>query len=85
MGERQVFPHWPRGLSEEQAASYVGVSVTTFRDEIKKGMWPKGERRGPKGGRVVWDKAAIDLAWNERSNLNGANDPLLERARGWSA
>ena len=84
MALRADLPDWPRGLSEQEAAAYVGVGVTTFRQEVDAGLWPQPERRGKKGGRKVWDREEIDLAWNRRKKLNDKPDPLLERARAWA-
>jgi predicted DNA-binding transcriptional regulator AlpA len=55
------FPHWPRGLSRTQAASYIGISPGTFDKMIRDGLMP-----GPKAiyGRRVWDKFALDDAFD---------------------
>jgi len=55
-------PDWPRLLSREEAATYVGVSATLFDQEVAGGMWPQPIRRGAAGGRVTWDRVAIDKA-----------------------
>lgn len=34
-------PHWPRLLSREEAARYVGVSATLFDREVGEGKWPR--------------------------------------------
>lgn len=62
-------PTWPRGLSEEQAAVYVGVSVGTFRAEVAAGIWPAADRRGPERRRKVWDRALLDRAFDQRSKI----------------
>lgn len=49
-------PDWPRFLSEEQAAAYVGLSVTTFRARIGN-PWPQAVRMGR---RKLYDRAALD-------------------------
>lgn len=63
---RQRFPNWPRGLSEQKAADYVGVSVNTFRAEVKAGLWPRPIRRGR---RVIWDLRLIDASFDQLSAL----------------
>lgn len=63
-------PAWPRGLSLEEAAAYVGVSPGTFAAEVEEGRFPKPLRRGPKGGRLTWDKAAIDRRLDVLSGLS---------------
>lgn len=55
-------PWWPRMLSREQAAAYLGVSPTLFDAEVAQGIWPQPIRRGAKGGRVTWDRHALDRA-----------------------
>lgn len=62
-------PFWPRHLSRDLAAAYVGVSADTFDDEVRRGLWPPGERRGAKGGRITWDRAALDERSDVRSHL----------------
>jgi hypothetical protein len=59
-------PFWPRCLSRDQAAAYVGVSPGKFDEEVASGVWPSGERRG---GRVLWDRALLDMAQDARSGL----------------
>jgi hypothetical protein len=61
MKDIDKLPHWPRGLSRALAASYVGVSPTTFDRMIKDGLMP-----GPKAvyGRRLWDVRAADIAFD---------------------
>ena len=51
-------PAWPRFLSEEEAASYVRISRTTFRSGVGT-LWPKAVRIGR---RKLYDRLAIDRA-----------------------
>lgn len=51
----------PRGLSREESARYVGVSATKFDQMIVDQIMPKPKRIG---GRVVWDRIALDMAFN---------------------
>jgi len=78
MSDRPL-PGWPRCLGREEAASYLGVSVSTFDAEVKSGYWPGPERRGAKGGRLTWDRLLIDAFVDRRSGLQapsvGAHDP----------
>ena len=62
-------PFWPRYLSREQAATYVGVSPETFDIEVHAGLWPSARRRGGKGGRITWDRCALDAAADRDSGL----------------
>ena len=70
---RRDIPYWPRGLSDEQAARYVGVCENTFKAERDAGLWPPPERRGR---RVINDRYLIDEAWDSRET--NAADPLME-------
>lgn len=51
----------PRGLSREMAAAYIGVSPSTFDKLVGAGQMPSPKRIG---GRRVWDKAALDSAFD---------------------
>ncbi len=55
-------PGWPRHLTRELAAAYVGVSVSVFDDEVRQGVWPPPRRRGAKGGKHTWDRLLLDRA-----------------------
>lgn len=54
----------------QQAAIYVGVSVSTFDHEVRIGIWPRGRRRGVKGGRLTWDRALLDAAADRQGGLS---------------
>ncbi|CAH2603709.1 protein of unknown function [Rhodovastum atsumiense] len=71
-------PFWPRCLSREEAARYVGVSVAVFEAEVRNGIWPLGRARGAKGGRLTWDRLALDAAEDRRSGL--AAEPSVSLA-----
>lgn len=51
-------PYWPRLLSVEQAARYVGLSVRSFQKRVGE-LWPQPIRIG---GRIVFDRLALDSA-----------------------
>lgn len=65
-------PYWPRLLSHDLAAAYVGASPNLFDEEISKGVWPSGETRGSRGGLRTWDRFALDAAQDRRAGLNAA-------------
>ncbi|TDR33716.1 helix-turn-helix transcriptional regulator [Aquamicrobium defluvii] len=65
MSKSDIAPYWPRGLSREEAARYVGVGATKFDEMVKDGRMPKPKRVD---GRVVWDRAALDLAFTDLPN-----------------
>jgi hypothetical protein len=62
-------PFWPRLLSREEAARYVGVSPAVFEGEVKQGVWPPALRRGARQGRQTWDRLALDRAADQASGL----------------
>jgi hypothetical protein len=73
----------PRCLSRAEAAAYVGVCVDVFDDEVRAGLWPAGRPRGAKGGKLTWDRKALDAAEDLRSgfavNPSAAN-PIRQSA-----
>ena len=69
MASAGQLPDWPRMLTREMAAAYVGVSVDVFDDEVRAGQWPAGRPRGAKGGRLTWDRKLLDAAEDRRSGL----------------
>ena len=47
----------PRGLSETQAAAYIGVCASTFAKLVAGGLMPPPKRIR---GRKVWDRIRVD-------------------------
>lgn len=70
-------PQWPRLLSEEQAAAYVGVSVNMFRAGVGT-LWPKAIRIGR---RKLYDRLALESAVDELSPRK-SESPAKELDRG---
>jgi hypothetical protein len=68
---RAALPNWPRLMSEELAAAYVGVSLERFRIERTKGLWPAPVDRGCR--RNTYDREALDDAVDRLSGR--INDP----------
>ena len=64
-----ALPFWPRYLSREESARYVGVSPEVFDYEVDGGHWPAARRRGGKGGRLTWDRLALDAAADRDSGI----------------
>ena len=64
-------PIEPRGLQREIASRYVGVSPTKFDEMVADGRMP-----GPKrvDGRKVWDRRALDIAFDALPDAAPAND-----------
>lgn len=69
-------PFWPRMLSREEAARYLGVSDDVFDQEVRSGLWPPAQRRGAKGGRVTWDRIMLDKAADRASGLEEVAGPV---------
>jgi hypothetical protein len=78
-------PNWPRYLSREQAAIYLGVSPDTFDGEVRIGLWPPPRRRGIKGGRLTWDRCALDAAADQDSGLTDPGQPVTSLTGVWGA
>jgi predicted DNA-binding transcriptional regulator AlpA len=51
----------PRGLRRPEAAAYVGLGETKFDELVKDGRMPRPKRVD---GRVVWDRRALDAAFD---------------------
>lgn len=64
----------PRGLCREAAAQYIGIGVVMFDRMVKGGRLPRPIRLG---GRKVWDRCALDEAFEA---LGGAPRPAKS---GW--
>lgn len=64
MTEKRPLPGWPRLLTRDLAAAYVGVSPSLFDAEVKRGVWPQPLRRSVEGRsnnpRLTWDRVALD-------------------------
>lgn len=77
-------PDWPRGMSADQAAAYVGESKTLFLEKVSRRQWPQPRQEGR---RAIWDKALLDLSYNRTSGLDIQSAPELdefeEAARGY--
>ena len=74
-------PNWPRYLTREQAAAYVGVSTDTFDIELKESVWPAPFKRGASGGRLTWDRLLLDSAADDASAItSSAAAPIVETA-----
>ncbi len=58
---------WPRGLHEDEAAHYLGVGKTEFRELVANGTFPRAILIGT---RKVYDRAKLDIAFEEM----GSND-----------
>ncbi len=64
-----TLPDWPRGLREDLAAAYIGVSVGTLRDGAKTGNMPAPMRITP--GRKVWLRDVLDKWLDQKTGTDG--------------
>ncbi len=60
----------PRGLSRAKSAAYIGVGTTKFDEMVDDGRMPKPKRIDK---RVVWDRFALDSAFEALPNEADAN------------
>jgi predicted DNA-binding transcriptional regulator AlpA len=67
----------PRGLNRDQAARYVGLSVSCFKRLVAEGLLPPALHFGR---RRVWDLRALDDALDRMSGLNAAAQPVVRDA-----
>lgn len=61
----------PRGLSREQAAAYVGISVGTFDAMTQDGRMPRPKQIN---ARKVWDRHQLDRSFAALPDDSGAVD-----------
>lgn len=64
-------PNWPRLLSRDHAAAYVGLSPNTFDD------WAAGLPRLTFGKRLLWDRKVLDRHADNLSGLLADEGPGL--------
>jgi predicted DNA-binding transcriptional regulator AlpA len=57
MASRRKPNAWPGRLGEEDAAEYLGVSKSTFRQRVATGVYPQPVRDG---ARNFWGKLQLD-------------------------
>ena len=62
----------PRGLNREQAARYIGVSPNTFDKLVAEGTMPRHKQLR---GKRVWDRHALDLAFDAIESDEPAEAP----------
>jgi predicted DNA-binding transcriptional regulator AlpA len=60
----------PRGMSRDEAARYVGVSITKFDEMVSDGRMPKPKRID---SRVVWDRLRLDAAFSDLTEEKARN------------
>lgn len=67
----QRLPIEPRGLQREVAARYIGVGVSKFDEMVRDGRMPSPKRVD---GRKVWDRRALDMAFDGLPDETPVND-----------
>ncbi|MCY1745347.1 MULTISPECIES: helix-turn-helix transcriptional regulator [Ensifer] len=73
-----AYSYPPRGMRREEAARYVGVSVTKFDQMVSDRRMPRPKRID---GCVVWDRLMIDAAFSDLHDENHNRiDELLSGA-----
>lgn len=70
-------PHWPRGLSRDLAAKYIGVSLGIFDRAVRDGLMPKSKRIY---NRILWDRHQLDISFDL---LDGVKATTIARPNGW--
>lgn len=74
MKQKEPLPGWPRGLSRELAASYIGVSIGLFDEMVRDGRMPPATHINR---RLVWDIRLIDRAFEGLAGGNLDYDPYV--------
>ena len=70
----KTLPNWPRLLNADEAASYVGVSKTTFLKGVGT-LWPLSIHYGR---RKLYDRKELDKHVDQLSGVGDVSDPLME-------
>ena len=73
LSELEALPNWPRLLSREQAAAYLGIAPAALDAGVADGTWPAPI---PYGRRLLWDRRRLDEAVDTLSGyaIQSAND-----------
>lgn len=74
-------PDWPRCMTREVAAAYLGISPSQFDAEVKAGAWPAPLWSGK---RVRWDRQAIDRWLDSRDAATLPRGEVSDRRRRWA-
>lgn len=68
--KRTDLPDWPRGLSRDASAAYVGVGTTLFDELVADGRLPKP---GKINSRILWDRRQLDAALDDLFQSSNEN------------
>jgi predicted DNA-binding transcriptional regulator AlpA len=75
MASVDSIPYPPRGLSREEAARYIGISVSTFDALVGEGRMPRPIHIGK---RVIWDRLKLEAAFADLDE--DGRDNAIDRA-----
>jgi predicted DNA-binding transcriptional regulator AlpA len=62
----------PRAMRADRAAAYLSMSRSAFLELVDAGTLPKPTRVG---GMVLWDRLALDIAFEELAAVEGEGHP----------
>lgn len=67
--------HWravqpSRGMNRAEAANYIGLGTTKFDQLVADGRMPAPKQVD---GRKIWDRHALDIAFDELPTIDQAN------------
>lgn len=71
-------PHWPRRLSVDLAAAYLGISASKFLADVGADRYPPPIKDG---ARILWDRMALDEAVDSQAGRSHTGNPLLKKLR----
>lgn len=74
-------PDWPRCMTREVAAAYLGISPSQFDAEVRAGIWPAGLWEGR---RIRWDRQEIDAWLDARLTATLPAGQASDRRRRWA-
>ena len=72
-----------RGLDENEAAVYLSLSPSFFRQLVERKLMPRPRLAG---GRRIWDVEELDLAFKALPREGGEAEPIFveEQADSWA-
>jgi predicted DNA-binding transcriptional regulator AlpA len=74
-------PDYPGVMGEDLAATYLGVSRSTFRSRVRAGAYPQPCRDGR---RVLWARRQLDSFIAARFGLPDAGAEIGGESDGWA-
>lgn len=65
------------GLNREQAAAFIGVSISLFDEMVRDGRMPKPKRAN---ARTIWDRRALERAFTRLPGGDAEDDDIWDTA-----